>query len=162
MVQVGTTVEDCCTYTGLSMWVLANPPTGANTFSVSTSGTGTLTSITANLVSYYGANQTTPMRAGTYQTYAGTTPSLTITSNAADLTTTAIADLYSIAGYSNQTEDGTTRDAIGNYDVGSDHATTPGATVTHTWRSGAGAFMAGFSIMAASTVTAPPRRKVIQ
>ena len=51
------------------VFYLVNPPTGTNTLAVNaTASSGTIQEVVANLVSYNGVNQTTPVRPGTYQT----------------------------------------------------------------------------------------------
>src|ERR1019366_1354200 len=79
------------------VFYLVNPPTGTNTLAISaTASSGTIQEVVANMVSYNGVNQTTPVRPGTYQTLhsaSGVTVgsvTATIASNTNDLTLGAI------------------------------------------------------------------------
>jgi hypothetical protein len=133
------------------MFYLVNPPTGSNTLAITVSAGG---GINANLVSFYGVNQTTPVRSGTYNTYTGSgaNPSFTITSNTSpgDLTMSCITYGGAAGVTTNQTSDGVENSGEGSHNEASDHATTPASSVTHTWTMVAeGAAMAGFSIQAA-------------
>jgi hypothetical protein len=142
----------------LQCFVLVNPPTGSNTLAF-TCSVGCV-SATANLVSYTGVNQSTPVRSGTYASTncssSCSTISLTITSNTADLTMSAVSGGNGIPNISstNQTSDGILNSASEGF--GSDHATTPASSVTHTWTMSSGSGvppMVGFSIQAASAVS---------
>jgi hypothetical protein len=159
MTSAGATSYDY-SYAPLSSQVfyLVNPPTGTNTLVVNaTASSGTVQEIVANLVSYNGVNQTTPVRPGTYQTLhslnGGTVGSFTATlaSNANDLTLGAVEATFTFASpASNQTVDGT---SSAYFKVGSDHATFGAASVADTWSfTNPYAFYAyaGFSIQAAS------------
>ena len=159
MTSAGATSYDY-NYAPISSQVfyLVNPPTGTNTLVVNaTASSGTIQEVVANLVSYNGVNQTTPVRPGTYQTLHsanGVTVgsfTATIPSNTGDLTLGAVEATYTFTSpASNQTVDGT---AAANYKVGSDHATTGAASVADTWSfANPWAFYAyaGFSIQRAS------------
>jgi hypothetical protein len=142
------------------VFYLVNPPTGTNILKVNaTSSSGTIQEVVANLVSFNGVDQTTPVRPGTYHTQHsvnGVTDGIftaTIGSQLNDLILGAIEATYTFATpASNQTVDGTANDY---FMVGSDHSTTTGAfSVTDTWsfkNPWAFCAYAGFSIQAATT-----------
>ena len=86
------------------VFYLVNPPTGVNTLVVTaTASSGTIQEVVANLVSFNGVNQTTPVRPGTYQTLqsaSGITVdsfTATISSNASDLTLGTLEQSYHFA-----------------------------------------------------------------
>jgi hypothetical protein len=120
------------------VFYLVNPPTGNNTLSVTaTASSGTIQEVVANLSSYNGVNQTTPVRPGSYQNLHSSNGltvgsfTATIASNINDLTMGAVEATYTFASpASNQTVDVTTN---AYYKVGSDHATNPAGTVADTW-----------------------------
>ena len=93
------------------IFYLVNPPTGTNTLVVTaTASSGTIQEVVANLVSYNGVNQTTPVRPGTYQALhsadgvAVDNFTATITSNTSDLTLGTVEATYTFASpASNQT-----------------------------------------------------------
>jgi len=129
----------------VAVYYLVNPPTGSNTLAITVAGT--ITDIYYNLVAFTGVNQTTPVRAGTYQASNPTSSdSLTITSNTLDLTLTAVNGSGAGATTSNQTSDGT--NGGGTFSGGSDHATTAASSVTHTYTGllAASGAICGFSI----------------
>jgi hypothetical protein len=145
------------------VFYLVNPPTGTNTLAVNaTASSGTIQEVVANLVSYNGVDQTTPVRPGTYQTLhslnGATVGSFTATlaSNANDLTLGTVEATYAFTSpASNQTVDGT---ASAYYKVGSDHATTAAASINDTWSfTNPWAFYAysGFSIQATTVGNTP-------
>jgi hypothetical protein len=157
MTSAGATAYDY-NYAPISSQVfyLVNPPTGTNTLVITaTASSGTVQEIVANLVSYNGVNQTTPVRPGTYQTLHSTTGvavgsfTATITSNVKDLTLGAVENTFHFASpASNQTVDGING---ADFAFGSDHATIGAATVSDTWSFTlpyAYYAYAGFSIMA--------------
>jgi hypothetical protein len=93
--------------------------------------------IAANLVSFNNVNQTTPVRAGTYQTLHSATGvtvgsfTATLASNSNDLTLGAVEQTFHFATpASNQTVDGINAAAFG---VGSDHATVGASSISDTW-----------------------------
>ena len=159
MTSAGATSYDY-NYAPISAQVfyLVNPPTGTNTLVVNaTASSGTIQEVVANLSSFNGVNQTTPVRPGTYQTLHsanGVTVgsfTATISSNPSDLTLSAVEATYNFTSpASNQTVDGTN---AAYYKVGSDHATTAASSISDTWSfTNPYAFYAyvGFSIQAAS------------
>jgi hypothetical protein len=159
MTSAGATSYDY-NYAPISSQVfyLVNPPTGPNTLVVNaTASSGTIQEVIANLSSFNGVNQTTPVRPGTYQTLHsanGVTVgsfTATISSNPNDLTLGAVEHTYHFAvPASNQTVDGT---EAADFGVGSDHATTAASFISDTWSfANPYAFYAyaGFSIEAAS------------
>jgi hypothetical protein len=140
------------------VFYLVNPPTGTNTLVVNaTASSGTIQEIVANLSSFNGVNQTTPVRPGTYQTLHSAVGvpvdscTATISSNPSELAFSAVEATYDFtSSASNQTVDGT---AAAYYKVGSDHATTAASSISDTWSfTTPYAFYAyvGFSIQAAS------------
>jgi hypothetical protein len=154
------------------VFYLVNPPTGTNTLVITaTASSGTIQEIVANLVSYNGVNQTTPVRPGTYQTLhtvnGATVGSFTATlsSSATDLTLGAVEATFTFASpASNQTVDGT---SAAYFKVGSDHASVGSASVSDTWSfTNPWAFYTyvGFSIQASGvpvlTYTATPTSRV--
>ena len=121
----------------VQVFALVNPPTGSNTLTFTGSaGTG---SAIANIVSFTGALQSgCPVRSGTYQGTNCTggscgTISLTITSNVNDLTLSLVVagNNFPTISSTNQTSDGILNSGVEA--MGSDHATTAAASVTHTW-----------------------------
>jgi hypothetical protein len=138
------------------VFYLVNPPTGVNTLVVTaTASSGTIQEVVANLVSFNGVNQTTPVRPETYQTLqsaSGITVgsfTATISSNASDLTLGTLEQTYHFAvPASNQVVDGT---GAADFAVGSDHSIIGAASVSDTWSfSNPYAYYAyvGFSIQA--------------
>jgi len=151
MTAIGTTFT--ITHNGnpcySNVFYLVNPPTGSNTLAIAGSS---VNQIEANLVSFYGVNQTTPIRSGTIATANtgnNSSYSLTVSSNANDLTFSyALVEGNSVTG-TNQTSDGISSDGT----IGSDHGTTRAASLTHIWSfSGTNSDQGfiGFSIMAAA------------
>jgi hypothetical protein len=92
--------------------------------------TANASQIAANVVCFTGVNQTTPVRSGTFA-QGPTNLSMTITSNANDLTMSLVAESCCNITGTNQTSNGYNNS--GAYAVGSDHATTGASSVTHTW-----------------------------
>lgn len=129
------------------IFYLVNPPTGSNTLAATVTGAA---DIYYNLVAFTGVNQTTPVRAGTYQSSTAAAgvvaDGLTITSNLNDLTITVINGEGSGIVGTNQTSDG--NNTTGSYAGASDHATTAATSVTHTWTglTAADGSICGFSI----------------
>jgi hypothetical protein len=174
MTSAGATAYDY-NYAPISSQVfyLVNPPTGTNTLSITaTASSGTIEEVVANLVSYNGVSQITPIRPGTYQTLNSSNGAsvgsftATITSSATDLTLGAVEATYTFATpASNQTVDGT---AASYFKVGNDHATTAAASISDTWSfTNPWAYYAyvGFSIQPAGTLpvltyTANPASRV--
>src|ERR1019366_3476096 len=170
MTSAGATAYDY-NYAPISSQVfyLVNPPTGTNTLAINaTASSGTIQEVVANLVSYNGVNQTTPVRPGTYQTLHSAnsvsvgTFTAPISSNTNDLTLGSVEATFNFASpASNQTVDGTSNVY---FKVGSDHATTGASTISDTWsftNTYAYYAYAGFSVQAASgtptlTYTATP------
>jgi hypothetical protein len=120
------------------VFYLVNPPTGTNTLIINaTASSGTIQEVVANLISFNGVNQTTPVRTGTYQTLHSA-PNITvgsftgtISSSAKDLTLGAVEQTFHFATpASNQTVDGA---MPANFGVGSDHATTGAPSISDTW-----------------------------
>ena len=136
------------------IFYLVNPPTGSNTLTVT--GNANVSELYVNLISYTGVDQTTPVRPSTYNTATGNSgsSSLTVTSNSSDLTMSCNTGAGQGAGTTNQTSDGTNNN--GNHGGGSDHATTPASSVTHTWTFGGSTpwTIAGLSIQAAGAAPA--------
>lgn len=144
------------------MFYLVAPATGSNTLTITRTGAGTPSDIYADLTSYTGVDQTTPVRPGSISTSdlaasLATIP-LTIASATGDMTTTVATN------GGGQTVSSTTATPVastirttnnnGTTCMGSDDA--PGATsVVHTWTFG-GATTAravmGFSLQAAPPV----------
>jgi len=132
------------------------PKTGSNTLAITLSAAS---EVYANLVSFTGVDQTTPVRPSTYQntiSQNNVNPfTMTISSNTSDLTMSIISD--DTGGTStNQTLDGS--NTSGLIEMLHDHATTAASSITDTW-SFAGAAniaMCGFSIQAASAGGATP------
>lgn len=118
------------------VFYLAAPSTGSNTLVVTaTASSGAIQEVCANLVSFNGVNQVTPVRAGSYQLLGGGTVAsftATIPSNTSDLTIGSLETSYPFftTPASNQTVDGTANYFYGN---GNDHATTAASTVSDTW-----------------------------
>lgn len=137
----------------LEWFYLVNPPTGTQTLIVTaTSGTY---EIYANVVTTTGTNQTTPARPGTYNSTTGssTTASLSIASNASDITLGAAMTRENLLT-TNQTLDGL--DLAGQWNLGDDHSTVSGASITDTWTFLSGDYIfAGLSVMAV-TASGPP------
>ena len=141
-----------------------NPPTGASVNLVITMA-GTITDIYRNVTVYKKVNQSFPVRPGTYfnhttdRAFDGSSHfSLDVSSDALDLSHTAINGGGNGITGTNQTSEGISN--AGGYSFASDHATTPGASVTHTWTAiGGSANLAivGFSIN--GSPTAPPAQK---
>lgn len=140
MTSCGAAVNSSTVY--VQLFYLINPPTGSNTLAISaTAGTN---EIYANLVAFQGVNQTTPVRPGTYTTASGGSGySITISSNANDLTMAAISSSGAITS-TNQTSDGII--TTGTNGLGSDHATVASVSVTDTWTATGTFALAGFSI----------------
>jgi hypothetical protein len=139
---------------GLQWFYLANPPTGANTLAATVSNTPT--EIYANVVSYNGVDQASPVRSLSYfasvssQAVGVTTFSNNFLSNVDDLTISAIMDDTGIVG-TNQTQDWS--NTTGIMEQYGDHATSAASNVTHTWTftaTGANFLFSGFSVQAAS------------
>ena len=132
-------------FTCQQFW-LANPPTGSNTLSITFSSSDL--DVYAVLTAYNNVNQTTPVRPGTATSNTGLTgdPSLTVTSNVHDLTTTVVSARGLGSGTTNQTSDA--KNTSGSFDFASDHATTAAASVSHSWSgtSGLAWCIAGFSL----------------
>jgi hypothetical protein len=123
-------------YTGNSViYYLANPATGTHTLAIT--GNSNVFEIYYNLVSFNHCNQSSPVRSGTYANTYSTTAgsasgSIVISSNASDLTiSTTESGQYVGTDSTNQTSDGINNS--GGNGFGSDHATTPAASVTSTW-----------------------------
>lgn len=151
---------------GLQWFYLVNPPTGSNTLAATVSNTPT--EIYADVISFTGVDQTTPVRTGSYNrtvssTSVGTTFTNVIQSNANDITVTAVMDDTGISS-TNQTQRWS--NTTGVMEQYGDTGTTPAASITHTWTfagSSAGFVYAGFSVQAAAaaTVADNPRRVII-
>jgi hypothetical protein len=156
MTAVGTAAWNAPGYFGTQLFYLAAPPTGSNMLAVTISGGN---EIHANLVSFSGVNQSTPVRSGSPQTtvVSAQNPSLTITSNANDLTMSCLGSARDSNNHTNQTQVGYS--AGGFYYAADDRATSPGATVVHTWSMDISSLvaMSGFSIKAQLA----PKKKVI-
>lgn len=135
------------------IWVLAAPATGTPSIVVTFSATVT-GNIHADGLTYTGVNQSTVVRSATCNSATGstTTSTLTVTSQAGDMTGTVLSQPRTINS-TNQTQ--RTLDNTGTDGMGTDDAAGSG-TVTHTWTSGGVGTWAleGFSIQAASG--APP------
>jgi hypothetical protein len=118
------------------IFYLINPTSGTLTISVAS---GQPWQAVANLVVFQGVDQRTPVRPGTYTTNTGTSanPTLTVTSNISDVTITSVAtnNRNTTVNSTNQTSDGIDN-ALTACRGGSDHCTTPAASVTHTWTIG--------------------------
>jgi hypothetical protein len=120
------------------VFYLVNPPTGTNTLTITaTASSGTIQEIAANLISYNGVNERTPVRPGSYQTLHSANGvavgnfTATLTSNAYDLTMGVVESTYNFSSpASNQIVDTA---ASPGYQVGSDHAKTAASTVSDTW-----------------------------
>lgn len=123
-------------------YYLVGPPTGSNTLALGIAGAH---EIYANIVSFNGVNQTTPVRSGTYQNINNTTanPSMTITSNTSDLTITCVSP------YASALSGGTLVTASsGSYGASMGYSTVGASSVTQTYTASANAWgMAGFSVM---------------
>lgn len=127
---------------------LVNPPTGTNTLAATVTAAD---EIYGNLICFTGVDQTTPVRPGTYQNttnaaIAANAATLTITSNANDISVSGITEAEGTTG-TNQTN--TTTQTSGNLELFADRATTPASSVAHTWSysaSGGSYAMVGFSI----------------
>lgn len=144
---------------GMQWFYLVNPPTGSNTLAITISGgTPGVTEIYANLVSYSGVDQATPVRPGSYfatvsSAAAGTTFTSAINSNASDLTVSAMSDDTGLVG-TNQTQDWS--NTTGVMEQYGDHSTTPASSVTDTWTfiaGGANFVWVGFSLQAAAAAS---------
>lgn len=138
------------------IWYLleASIPSGSQSIVITVSGT--LGDIYGNAICFSGVDQTNPVRGGTYIT--PNSNSQTVTSDANDLTICALNG--GSAGVGTPQSGQTTSDGVsnaGNYGFGSDHATTGGASITHTWSGTNNPAMVAFSIKAfgAATVTYP-------
>jgi hypothetical protein len=149
----GAAVNDTTSNVYCQTFYYINPPTGSHTLAISVTGA---TEIYGNAVAFQGVNQTTPVRSGTYTSCTPTTgascggviyhPALVITSNSNDLTFSCIetGDSGSVTSTS-QTSDGINNN--GTNGIGSDHATTAGASITSTWTITEAAYaLLGFSI----------------
>lgn len=163
MTSAGAAASNATTHSMAQAFVLVAPPTGTPTLSITISGT--IQDIYYNLVVFSGVNQTTPVRAGTYQTKSssGTNPSMTVTSNTNDRTVTVLDSGGPSISSTNQTSDGI--NTGGAFAGASDHCTTPAASVTHTWTmaSSTGYAMIGFSLdgdPAGGGTTVPERAKL--
>jgi hypothetical protein len=139
MVSAGTAAHNSTSNLNASMWYLLNPSTGNQTLAC----TGTSVSeYYYNTMSFHNVNASTPVRAGSYQT-TNSGLSLTISSNSQDFSVTVLENNGGITS-SNQTD---THNNGGSFSGGSDHATTPAASVTHTWTaSGGNSALAGMSV----------------
>lgn len=131
MTSCGAAVTNTTSHVLGEIYQLVNPDTGSNTLAI-TGGANT-TGIYCNLISFTGVDQTTPVRVGTLNTATGSaiSPSLVISSDANDLTITVTNNGGVVINGTNQTSDGI--DNGGSKAMGSDHATTAAASVTHTW-----------------------------
>ncbi len=154
MVSAGTPANNTASGTYSALYTLAAPPTGTSKALVLTY-TGTLTEVIADVSTFQGCNQTTPVRSGSYTTaqgtLSGTTVSLPITSSTTDLTVSTGGGTLDIC-YTNQIWDG--QDLGANFFFGFDHAVTPASRVTSTWtckQSGDDYVLAGLSLQAAAT-----------
>lgn len=150
LVLAGTQANSVSGILHAAWYVLAAPPTGAQTVTVTMGGTGFVENY-YNAVVFNTVNQTTPVRPGTYfntaGNYSGTSRSVVITSNVLDRTITCSNAGLNGGPTTNQTSDG--NNAGGTNSGISDHATTPAATVTHTiggGPSGGAIAISGFSI----------------
>jgi hypothetical protein len=114
-----------------------NPGNGGQT--VACTGTG-VSEWYYGRIGFKNVNATTPIRTGTYVT--DTTYSKTITSNVGDYTVSLVET--DTTPTSNQTYGSST---AGGHAAGMDRATTPAATVTHTWASNTHYVLAGASVM---------------
>lgn len=149
MTAVGVTATNS-TLTGFSKaFYIANPTTGSNSLAFTMTGAS---EFYVAMDCYSGVDQTTPVRSGTYQSTTNASsanPTLIITSNVNDLTTTSISDGTGLSG-TNQTQNYV--NAGGSLEIYGDRATTAAASVPHTWTMASGAYdMLGFSICASGT-----------
>ena len=152
MTAAGTAIVDSTTKALAAIYTLTAPPTGANTLAFSISN-GPATTIYADLITYTGVSQGTPVRAGSYnsldQSGSASSISLTITSQAGDMTCTC----GSVGGGNQNLGSGTNKtvrnnDTGGATCIGTDDA-AGAASVTHTWTmsgSDTGSIICGFSI----------------
>lgn len=138
-------------------WVLANPSTGSNTLAITCNSN--TNEIYTNLISFTGANQSTPVRSGSCASANGnsTAPSVTVSSNSSDKTVSTIdsgGPSISVTP-TNQTSDGT--NSGGANAAGSDHETGTASSVTHTWTlNGTGQWViSGLSIQVAGGSSSP-------
>lgn len=149
MTACGAAVNDATSFCYSQIFYLTTSgglPTGSNTLAISaTTGTN---EIYANIISFTGVHQTTPVRPATYTSNTSQLAalSLTITSATTDLTVTCQNGGPSGPGTTNQTED--SNSTFGSYSAAHDHCTTPSSSVTHTWTLGGNGShsAAGFSI----------------
>jgi hypothetical protein len=155
MTSCGTAADNSSNNAFCQLFYLANPPTGSNALVVT--GNAQVNEIYANVVSFSGVNQTTPVRSGSYQTNtsAAGTATLTISSNANDLTLSVInGGATSLTSGDFSTNSGTAFDGdnnAGTFCGASGHSTTGASSVTHSWTSAAAFAIAGLSVMAAGS-----------
>lgn len=150
MTAAGALQQATGSYSYAGAYVLVAPPTGSNTLVVSAAGGGGINVIMVDLVSFYGANQTTPVRAGTYQGTQGLSLSIASSTSPGDLTVSCAVNANSLNSTGNQTQAGYVN---GDYSTGAmQYAATAGNPVSHTWSATAYfPAMVGFSIAAASS-----------
>lgn len=152
MTSAGAAATSVANFMSQTFWI-ASPGTGTPTIVITC--TGTPGSIWADGITYTGVNQSTPVRAGSYNTAIGVsgTAQVVITSQSGDMTNTTTAD----GSISSPTTNQTLRNSQNSAAIltsGSDDA-AGAATVTHTWTLSAGVSWSveGFSIAAASATT---------
>jgi hypothetical protein len=88
----------------IELWVLVNPATGANTVSVSITGTFANTTIEAGSTSFTGVDQSVPYNGFTSSVGNDTTPTISITSKAGDIALDVVAGGTGLTGFGvNQT-----------------------------------------------------------
>ncbi|HXC37877.1 MAG TPA: hypothetical protein VN667_02945 [Burkholderiales bacterium] len=128
---LGCQTLDATNHYRTAVYYLVAPATGSNTLAAT--GDANVTNIYASLASYNGVDQTTPIRACAtpFTGTSSSTNSITVASDANDLTSTLASDGNNTITSTNQTSDGITN--TGCCDLGLDHATTAAASVTHTW-----------------------------
>jgi hypothetical protein len=160
MTAAGTAIVDSTAKALAAIYVLTAPSTGANTLAFSIAN-GPATTIYADLITYTGVDQTTPVRAGSYNSSdtpaSGSTVTLTITSQTNDMTCTCA----SVGGGNQNLGSGTNKtvrnnDTAGATCIGTDDA-AGAASNTHTWTmsgSDTGRIICGFSIAAAGGAAA--------
>lgn len=132
---------------------LVNPATGvSHNLSVTVNGWTTGTDdIYGGYIGWSGNDATNPIRSGSVQ--SSTTATVTITpSDAADSSTSCANTGLATPG-TNQTILGS--NGSGNRDAGMDRATTPAASVTHTWSGTANFAVVGFSVCVSGGTCAP-------
>lgn len=131
---------------------LVNPTTGVSAnLAVTVNGwTAGTDDIYGGYIGWSGNDATNPVRSGSVQ--SSTTASVTISSNASD-SSTSCANTGVATPATNQTILGS--NAAGNMDSGMDRATTPAASVTHTWSGAANFAVVGFSVCVSGGTCAP-------